>query len=93
MIKLYFSTIDGCRNVKRFKTLAGARKAAHERVGRYPEIGSTYAVSGDGVVKVTVAGCSLNALFDDEDEAEEPTDPENIYGLASMRQSVEEDRR
>lgn len=64
-IKLYFSTIDGCRNVKTFKTLAGARKAAACRVGNTPEIGSSYAISSDGVVKVQAAGATLAELFPD----------------------------
>ena len=32
-------------------------------VGAHPEIGSTYAVSGDGVGKVTCQGVSLSELF------------------------------
>jgi len=62
-IKIKFSTIDGCRKTVTYKTLAGARKAAHARVGAHPEIGSTYAVSSDGVVTVTVSGCTLAELF------------------------------
>lgn len=68
LIKLYFSTIDNCRSVKVFKTLAGAQKAAWDRVGKHPEIGSNYAVSGDGVVKVTVAGATLKELFPEPPE-------------------------
>jgi hypothetical protein len=65
-IKLYFSTIDGCRNTKRFKTLIGAQRAAQNRLGKHPEIGSGYAVAGDGVVKVSAAGASLAELFPSE---------------------------
>lgn len=63
LIKLYFSTVDNCRSVKTFATLAGAQKAAWDRLGKHPEIGSTHAVSGDGVVKVTVVGTTLKELF------------------------------
>lgn len=65
MIKLYFSTVEGSRWVKQYKTLAGARKAALKQLGP-PEIGSTYAISGDGVCKVQVAGATLKELFPDQ---------------------------
>lgn len=62
-IKLRFSSLDGARWTKTFKTIEGARKAALHQIGP-PEIGSTYAVSGDGVCKVTVEGCTIKELFD-----------------------------
>ena len=63
-IVVSYSAVDGYRAPARvFATLAGARRYAHERVGRHPEIGSSYAVSGDGVGKVTVRGCTLAELF------------------------------
>jgi hypothetical protein len=65
MIKLRFTTLDGIRKTKSFKTLAGARKAAQGWVGADAEIGMSYAVSADGVVKVTAEGCSLQELFSD----------------------------
>lgn len=65
MIKLYFSSVDGCRWVKQFKTLDGARRAALKQIGP-PEVGSTYAVSGDGVCKVQVAGATIRELFPQE---------------------------
>jgi hypothetical protein len=68
MIKLRFTTLDGIRKTKKFKTLAGARKAAHDWVGKSAEIGSTYAISGDGVVKVTTEGCSLFDIWPDQKE-------------------------
>jgi len=68
MIKVTYSTIDRFRRTKTFKTLAGARKFAQHWVGATPEIGSTYAVSGDGVGKVTVEGASLKDLFGQDDE-------------------------
>ena len=66
MIKLYFETLDGVRKTKSFNTLAGARKTTWNWVGKDAEIGSYYAVSGDGVVKVTILqGCTLAELFSD----------------------------
>lgn len=48
---------------RNFKTLDGARRFAHRYVGPYPEIGFGYAVSGDGIGKVAVEGCTLSELF------------------------------
>lgn len=45
------------------KTVKGAQKYAHERVGAHPEIGGWYAVSGDGVGKVQVVGIDINEVF------------------------------
>lgn len=66
MIKLRFSTIDGIRKTKRFKTVAGARKAAQDWLGKDAVIGGYYAISGDGVVKVTAEGCTLADLFGEQ---------------------------
>jgi len=63
MIKLYFTTLDGIRKTKTFKSLKGARKAAHDWVGADADIGTGYAISTDGVVRVTCDGCTLNDLF------------------------------
>jgi hypothetical protein len=63
MIKLRFTTLDGVRKTKNFKTLTGARKAAHDWVGKDAQIGRNYAVSTDGVVKVVATGCTLVELF------------------------------
>lgn len=67
MIKVRYSAVDGYRaRTHRFATLAGAQRYAHERVGAHPEVGCGYAVSGDGVGRVRVEGCTLAALFPDE---------------------------
>lgn len=64
LIRLYFSTVDNCRSTRTFKSLKGAQKAAWDRVGKHPEIGSNYAVSGDGIAKVVVSGdATLAQLF------------------------------
>lgn len=53
VIRINYSTIDRFSESRRFKTLAGARKYALRRLGDYYDIGSYYAVSGDGVGKIT----------------------------------------
>ena len=44
-------------------TLEGARRYAQGRVGPAPELGTSYAVSADGVGKVEAEGCKVAALF------------------------------
>ena len=55
-ITVRYSSIDGFYASRKFVTLAGARKYIASRLGTYYDIGSYYAVSGDGVGKVTVSG-------------------------------------
>lgn len=62
-IKVRYRSIDHFTKTSTFKTLPGARKFAHKWVGEHPEIGSYYAVSGDGVGKITVEGATLAELF------------------------------
>ncbi len=69
MIKLRFETLDGISKRKTFKTLKGAQKFTWNWVGKDAELGSYYAISADGVVKVRVeggSGCTLLQLFDRE---------------------------
>jgi hypothetical protein len=56
MITVRYSAVDGYRKTRRFKTLKGAQRWAQWRVGQFPEMGSWYAVSFDGIGKVTVEG-------------------------------------
>lgn len=63
MIKLRYQSIDGFRETKTFATIQLAQGYAQDLVGPHPEMGSTYAVSGDGVGKVTCEGCTLQELF------------------------------
>ncbi len=65
-ITVSLATIDGFYKTKSYKTVKAARKFAAYYVGETPEFGSTYAVSFDGVAKVTVVGCSLQELFFDK---------------------------
>jgi len=66
-IKIRYSSIDGVRTLRTFATLKGARKYAQHCVGEHPDMGSTYAVSFDGIGKVEVFGthpdAKLSALF------------------------------
>lgn len=62
-IKVTYRSVDGASMTRRYATLAGARKWAHEMVGEHPDMGSWYAVSFDGIGRVTVEGASLAELF------------------------------
>lgn len=62
-IKVRYHAVDGYYKTRRFKTLQGARKFATEYIGGTPEIGPGYAVSQDGVGRITVSGCTLHTLF------------------------------
>jgi hypothetical protein len=62
-ITVAYRSCDGCRIVRKFKTLRGARKFAQYYVGEHPDIGSGYAVSFDGIGTIRAEGCSLQALF------------------------------
>jgi hypothetical protein len=62
-IKVRYSSVDGYSKSRKFKSLKAASKFARERVGDHPEIGSHYAVSGDGIGKIVVEGAKLAELF------------------------------
>ena len=64
-IKVRYSSIDHFSKTRRFKTLAGAQKFAQRYVGETPEVSLHfgYAVSGDGVGKIEVDGCTILDLF------------------------------
>lgn len=67
-IKLRYNSVDGVSKTRIFRTLKGARKFAHEWVGEKADIGSSYAVSWDGVGEITVlAGCTLRDLWPKEE--------------------------
>ena len=71
MIKITYSTVDGCRIARSFKTIKGARTFAHHWLGETPDMGRFYAVSDDGVGKIKCEGCTLYDLF-----------PKTILGLS-----------
>lgn len=62
-ITVRYRSLDGYSKSSKFKTLAGAQKFAHKWVGAHPDIGGFYAVSNDGMGRITVAGCTLAELF------------------------------
>jgi len=62
-ITVRYSAVDGYSATKRFASLQEAQKFARKWVGDHPEIGRNYAISDDGVGKVTVSGASLAELF------------------------------
>lgn len=66
-IVVHYVAVDGFASSRTFKTLRAAQKFAHKMVGEHPEIGTRYAVSADGVGKVTVNGsATLSELFPDD---------------------------
>jgi hypothetical protein len=73
MIKVVYTSIDYFRKARSFKTVAGAKKFAHKYVGAHPEIGVGYAVSSDGIGKVTVQGATLAEIFPEDTTAAKPT--------------------
>jgi hypothetical protein len=73
MIKLKYSSVDSRKGKWRsFKTIRGARKFAQYWIGKHPEIGSSYAVSSDGIGKIEAQGVKLADLFGDPKPAAEP---------------------
>lgn len=65
-IKVHLRAVDGFAKTRTFKTLAGAQKFAQRYAGRGPEIGGGYyAISADGVCRITVDGAKLRDLFPD----------------------------
>jgi hypothetical protein len=64
-ITVRYKTIDRFSETRKFKTLALAQRYAWKRVGETPEISKNfgYAVSGDGVGKVTIQGATLREIF------------------------------
>lgn len=62
-IRVTYQSVDGYRQTRTFKTLAGARRFAQTWIGPTPDIGWGYAISADGIGKITVDGCGLEELF------------------------------
>jgi hypothetical protein len=62
-IRLSFRSVDGAHWTRSYKTLKGARKEAQRYLGTGPDLGSYYAISADGIVRLTVDGCKLADLF------------------------------
>jgi hypothetical protein len=62
-ITIYYRAIDGAHDKKVFHSLKYARNYAHKWVGEHAEFGHGYAISDDGIGKITVEGCTLKELF------------------------------
>lgn len=66
MFHLLYTSIDGAKKHSRTETIKGARAFVTRRLGDTFEIGSSYAISADGVGKVQiVAGTTWRELFAD----------------------------
>lgn len=76
-IEVIYSSIDGVRKARTFKTISGARKFAETWVGKTPEIGFGYAVCNFGVGRITCDGCDLVGLFPALQETAEVRQLEN----------------
>lgn len=76
-----YRSCDGARERRTFTSLAGARRFAHKWIGEHPDIGSSYAVSFDGIGTIEVEGARLADLFPPRAEASPPLNPET-YGDA-----------
>lgn len=64
-ITVVYSSIDHFSETKVCGTLEEARNFAQDWIGNRPEIGSSYAISGDGVGKIECYGCKITDLFPD----------------------------
>ena len=63
-IVIRYRTIDRFSERRVFTTLKGARAYARKRLGDSFDIGTGYAVSGDGIGKVMVEGIGLHELLE-----------------------------
>ena len=64
MITVHYSSIDGVSTKRAFKTVSAARAYALDYVGTGAEVSrSGYAVSSDGVGKISVEGIDLHELL------------------------------
>lgn len=88
-ITVRYSSIDRYAKKAHFYTLAGARKFAWKLIGSHPDLGSDYAVSDDGIGKITVSGTlkdgspiTLRDLFPEQPSlpGEPPIRPEPAVG-------------
>jgi hypothetical protein len=69
-IKITYTSIDGVRKARTFKTINAARAFAHDWVGPHHDVeGGHYAVSDDGVGKITWSGITRRELFGDSEPA------------------------
>ena len=62
-IKVSIAAVDGYRATRSFVSLGQAQAFAQKYVGATPELGFSYAVAPDGVVKAYAEGVALLDLF------------------------------
>jgi hypothetical protein len=62
-IQVTYRLVDGVVMTRNFLALKGAREFAIKYVREHPEIGTSYAIAGDGVGKITCSGVTLHELF------------------------------
>ena len=65
MIRVTYHSIDGHKESITFTYLSPAQRWAQRWIGKAPSLGSTYAVSDDGIGKITVEGATLKEIFPD----------------------------
>jgi hypothetical protein len=93
MITIVYTSIDRVRKVRKFKTLAGARKFALDWVGPQDVVGGGYAVSDDGVGKVTWDGVTRRELFGGDTPTEQEIESaQDATWAAEMREQAEYER-
>lgn len=65
-IVIEYDAVDGVHSRGEFSNLRNARAYAQRMVGKTPELGRWYAVSSDGIGRISlVYGCTLAELFPD----------------------------
>jgi len=93
MIKVRYTTIDRVNKLRTFKTLKGARKFAMDWVGPQDVEGGSYAVSDDGVGKITWQGVTRRELFGDGSPTQWEIEAEQDAALEkAMREEAEAER-
>lgn len=65
-----YRSLDGYTETRTYYTLDGARRFAHKWVGALAESSEQfqYAVSWDGIGRITVRGCNIRDLFPQTEE-------------------------
>lgn len=66
MISITYLAVDGFTETRAFETHAEARTYAVHWIGAHPEIGRSYAISGDGIGRITAEGIAIHDLFEKE---------------------------
>ena len=67
-ITVIYDSIDGYHEERGCETIEGARAWAMHWVGECPELGRYYAVSADGIGKITVHGVTVRDIFPENAE-------------------------